>query len=498
MECIAVDLVPVGFAVPFDIPVGGIGANLVALAPVDAPDIILGHFELFWTDAIMDQFVKATNSFANLRRIREWKDVNRAEFKAFIGIVIYLGYNTYPSRRDAWNTGPTGSNFIRQVMSLHRFNSILRSWHYEDYGDYPDPVQLAALKAGDPFWAVQSFCGALSSRFKELWTPSQRFDIDEQCIPWKGRHKCRCYNPSKPEKWHFKVQSINCSITGYQIDFYLYAGKAEQRPPQVSATAYPAYRLLLDPRLHNRGHILFTDNWFTSFEQLHICVLRGIEMVGTVRSNRSGIPAAPVRVRGQPKPVRGEYTVKETIFEGKETFFTTWHDNKPVNLLHTVPTFRGICNRQVKEVNGWFRREYGRPTIVCDYNEGMGGTDAGDQRMECYRPHLKTISWIPRIFSHFLNATVVDCFILCKHSNNASLPSKHLLFRSLLVDNLIKEHLESKVLETGPRPLISMSKKKNGNHKYPVELEPIFQAKYSFLKIKGKKVTLGMLLVAQT
>ena len=112
-------------------------------------------------------------------------------------------------------------------------------------------------------------------------------------------------------------------------------------------------------------------------------------MVGTVRSNRSGIPAAPVKVRGQPKPVRGEYTVKETIFEGKETFFTTWHDNKPVNLLHTVPTFRGICNRQVKEVNGWFRREYGRPTIICDYNEGMGGTDAGDQRMECYRPHLK-------------------------------------------------------------------------------------------------------------
>jgi hypothetical protein len=29
-------------------------------------------------------------------------------------------------------------------------------------------------------------------------------DIDEQCVPWKQRHECRCYNPAKPEK-NFKI-----------------------------------------------------------------------------------------------------------------------------------------------------------------------------------------------------------------------------------------------------------------------------------------------------
>lgn len=31
-------------------------------------------------------------------------------------------------------------------------------------------------------------------------------DIDEQIVPWKGRHRCRFFNPSKPERWHSLLQ----------------------------------------------------------------------------------------------------------------------------------------------------------------------------------------------------------------------------------------------------------------------------------------------------
>ena len=31
----------------------------------------------------------------------------------------------------------------------------------------------------------------------------------------------------------------------------------------------------------------------------------------------------------------------------------------------------------------------------------MGGSDSVDQRMESNRPELKTISWIPRVLTHF-------------------------------------------------------------------------------------------------
>jgi hypothetical protein len=60
---------------------------------------------------------------------------------------------------------------------------------------------------------------------------------------------------------------------------------------------------------------------------------------------------------------------------------------------HTIPTMQGSCIRMAKTNNdGWQRKEYVRPTVIPIYNHGMGGTDSGDQRLETYRPELKTIS----------------------------------------------------------------------------------------------------------
>ena len=114
-------------------------------------------------------------------------------------------------------------------MSLRRFNNILRSWHYEDYLAFTEG-QLNAFRKEDPFWAVKKFVTALATLFVEVYNPSQRVDIDEQCVPWKGRHTCRCYNPSKPEKWHFKIFALNDATSGYMCNFYLNQGKSERRP----------------------------------------------------------------------------------------------------------------------------------------------------------------------------------------------------------------------------------------------------------------------------
>jgi hypothetical protein len=51
----------------------------------------------------------------------------------------------------------------------------------------------------------------LSSAFLKEFHCPQFIDIDEQSIPWKGRHKCRCYNP--PEKFHFKIFALNDAHT---------------------------------------------------------------------------------------------------------------------------------------------------------------------------------------------------------------------------------------------------------------------------------------------
>jgi hypothetical protein len=209
--------------------------------------------------------------------------------------------------------------------------------------------ELDLMKADDPFWAVKDYCEALRNQFSELWNPGQFMDVDEQTIPWKGRHKCR-HNPKKPEKWHFKVWCLNDSETGFLMDFQVYRGKVEQRPEGVSATAYPAYVLLRNEKYHDRGHIMFSDNFFTSFEETGCNAERGIHTVGTLRANRQGLPCAR---RG--KMARGEIITKVTELRGIRVWYTEWQDRKVVKMLHTFPTFVGDCQRNVNGNQGCFQ-----------------------------------------------------------------------------------------------------------------------------------------------
>ena len=129
----------------------------------------------------------------------------------------------------------------------------------------------------------------------------------------------------------------------------------------MSATAFPIHALLTNEKYWNRNHILFTDNWYTSFEAARICTGREIHVVGTIKANRKGLPSA--QQPGQPKPpkmYRGQSVTKKTTFGGRDIYYTLWQDKKPVRILHSIETYRGECRRQVKNTttNQWGRQLY--------------------------------------------------------------------------------------------------------------------------------------------
>ena len=100
---------------------------------------------------------------------------------------------------------------------------------------------------------------------------------------------------------------------------------------------------------------------------------------------------------------------------GKDLFFTSWMDSKPVHMLHTYPTMMQPVQRKVVDNNGTFHRiEIQRPTIIADYNEGMGGTDLGDQRNSYYRFDHRTTQWPHRIYSQFIMVSVTNAYICWK------------------------------------------------------------------------------------
>ena len=138
-------------------------------------------------------------------------------------------------------------------------------------------------------------------------------------------------------------------------------------------------------------------------------------MIGTVQKKRKGIPFSWKPDHGQRQ--RGEFESLTSLYAPSEelmddVYYTSWMDRNPVAVLHIFPTKMGVCSRMVKTANGgWERKEYTRPTIIPIYNHGMGGTDSEDQRLQAYRPEIKTKSWIPRVLIHFLNLAIVNAYI---------------------------------------------------------------------------------------
>ena len=382
----------------------------------------LDFWKLYFNLKIMDQFVTSTNKFGRKDQAL-WEDITVDILYKFFSIIFFMGLVRQPEIRSFWSKDPKyRREWVRRIMSRDRFKQIWTCLHFVDVTTFTHP-EIKAKNSLDGFWRVACFVESLAKTSGHFCRAGRAFDIDEMCIFFKGRHKCRCYNGSKPEKWHFKAFALNDPTTGYYLNFYLYGGKGEVRPDGLSATAYPIYRLLKDEVYHHKWHVLATDNWFSSMDVLRICLERGMNFVGTFRPNKQGIPKDGVYTKNGPNKAKGRGDVKcqvstiDITRDGKvqkdEIFFTAWFDNKEVHMLSSYPVYIGSVERRSKSKEGVFEMlELPRPSAVENYNKIMGGTDLGDQLGSYYRFEHQTTKWPHRIFTHFMMLAAVNAHIL--------------------------------------------------------------------------------------
>lgn len=401
---------------------------------------------LFFSTVILDTFLSATNAYG-FNFIKDWTLLGLAEFKAFLSIILVLGLYKFPSRKCAFEKTIYGCQFANRLMNLGRFNNILRAWHYEDYTKYSED-NLKQAKKNDPFFPVKAFLVLLAQSFERAFNPGQFMDIDEQSIPWKGRHIARCYNPSKPEKWHFKVYSLNDAQTGYMMSFYLYQGKSESRPVDIPASEYPFHQLIgTKGKYQNKNHIIVTDNWYTSIGSIKFCLGSGNHSIGTVKTNKKGLCKATIFPKtGRGKQPRGAaIQMAKEIIPNQKVYQLSWQDNKPVHLLSTLPSYEGQVLRNSINKNGTFEKiNIYRPSIVDHYNFGMGGTDNQDQNMSYYRPRIKTVSWTTRVLVHFFCASVFNAFVLYRLANDCETDYKYKDFIRDVAEQLSEDWMEIK------------------------------------------------------
>ena len=81
----------------------------------------------------------------------------------------------------------------------------------------------------DKLFKICPFVDMIDRTFLQSYKPGRDISVDEGCCPYKGRVLFKCYNPSKPSKWHLKLFEVSDAKTGYVVAFEVYCGKNSTR-----------------------------------------------------------------------------------------------------------------------------------------------------------------------------------------------------------------------------------------------------------------------------
>lgn len=84
--------------------------------------------------------------------------------------------------------------YFRKTMSRDRFRQILQYLHFSDNDEIPTDSTNRLIK-------IQNIIDYFTKKFQEVYKPNQNLPLDEGMIPWRGRLKCRVYNPMKIVKY---------------------------------------------------------------------------------------------------------------------------------------------------------------------------------------------------------------------------------------------------------------------------------------------------------
>jgi hypothetical protein len=384
--------------------------------------------ELLFPTASIQTFVKYTNRAAaehprllGQKRFKKWRSTTVQEFKLLLCVCVYLGVAKLSNRKQVWKKdGIFEQRWITKRMTLWRFEALIQAWNCCPPWMLSDTALTAKNKA-DPYWQIQPLVAECNKRCKKYFRMGSLMSIDEGVIPFKGRHRARCYNPSKPAKYHLKKFCLNCAETGFVYCHYFYGGKGERRPAHISASAFPVCTLLLAcPELDHSGRLLAVDNWFSGAQVAKACSQRGINFVGTCRAGRLSLET-PKNIHGFPKegvfkgPVganRGDAVCHASSAGEHPCYVTSWQDSKRVIMLSSYEPKMGSCDRKVKMRGKWTLQKFKRPNVVSHYNAAMGGTDLHDMRLAFMRSSVKSNRWQVRVFIDMFSSMVTNAFTL--------------------------------------------------------------------------------------
>lgn len=383
-------------------------------APVDAAPV--DYFERFFRatgnngKSLWEILVSETNSYHAYymsqdpilkpkSKVKQWKDVDIPQMKAFIGLLLNMGILRKHSIVSYWNSTHYSQDtpMFRKVFKLETFKLILRFFHVSSRVNEParGTAEYDIIYKFRP--VLEHLVGAWAREYKL----GAIISIDESIVGFKGRHKLVNYiRIKKHHQWGPKEYNLCDSRTGYTYNTMYHVkglGTSEHGQP------FDVCDKLVSPHA-GKHHHLIVDNYYTSVALCEKMLEKGIYVTGTIQSNRRNLPSS----------MKTKLKAKGDIIACRKgsLLAINWMDRKQVRLLSTHCVAGSV---DVERYNGNVKNI---PKVVAEYNHGMGGVDMADQMTDCYAGEFRTVKCWKKVVFHLIDRTVTNAYVCYKSNPN--------------------------------------------------------------------------------
>ena len=128
-----------------------------------------------------------------------------------------------------------------------------------------------------------------------MLAPDDFLTIDESLYPTRNQVNFKQYNPMKPAKYGLLFKSLNGARYPYTFTSSVYAGKpkGDPSPYYISGIDNHVQYLVNNAMKHSNlaGRNISFDRLYTSIPLDNWLLERIITTIGTLKSNRKGLPA---------------------------------------------------------------------------------------------------------------------------------------------------------------------------------------------------------------
>ncbi|GBM74764.1 Chimeric ERCC6-PGBD3 protein [Araneus ventricosus] len=385
----------------------------------------------YFIKCIPSEMFSEMTTYTNMHALQKglsFKPTTKEELEVLFGLRIIMGTLKYPRVNLYWDNSVGIPTFVN-CMTRDRFFQLRANLHL---------VDTMHPNNEDRIYKVRPIFNSVRNRCLQL--PVEKIcSVDEQIVPFRGNLNIKQYMKNKPNPWGIKI-FILCGISGIAYDFIVYQGSTTEFDNNLLSYGQSAAVVLqLSKRFVSKGHELYFDNYFNSYNLLQILKSKSINAAGTARLNRFYKP--PLSSDKECRTKGRGFSQEITSLDG-DVALVKWVDNRNVVL---ASNFLGINKED--EVQRWSKESKSfikvkTPEIVRRYNSGMGGVDLLDQLIAFYRTNIRSKKWTLRMIFHAVDLAIVNSWIEYKNDMKVlSTPSKNILdlmnFRLKVADGLV-------------------------------------------------------------